>query len=57
MNGAPTLFHTDNGKEFKNMDLKIFLENKNITYITSAPYLPQLNGCYEAIHKEIKKLF
>ena len=57
MNGAPTLFHTDNGKEFKNMDLKIFLENKNITYITSAPYHPQSNGCCEAIHKEIKKFF
>ena len=36
MNGVPTLFHTDNGKEFKNMDLKLFLENKDIKYITSA---------------------
>ena len=55
MNGTPTLFHTDNGKEFKNRDLKFFLENKNTTYITSAPYHPQSNGCCEAIHKEIKK--
>ena len=55
MNGGSTYFQTDNGKEFKNLELKIFLENNNITYITSAPYHPQSNGCCEAIHKEIKK--
>ena len=55
INEAPILFQTDNGKEFKNSELKIFLENKNITYINSAPYHPQSNGCCEAIYKEIKK--
>lgn len=55
INEAPILFQTDNGKEFKNSELKIFLENKNITYITSAPYHPQSNGYCEAIYKEIKK--
>lgn len=55
MNGAPTLFQTDNGKEFKNLELKIFLDNKNIIYITSSSYHPQSNGYWEAIHKEIKK--
>lgn len=55
MNGVSTLFHTDNGKEFKNLDLRIYLENKNITNITSARYHPQSNGCCEALHKEIKK--
>ena len=54
MNGAPILFQTDNGKDFKNLELKIFLDNKIITYITSAPQHPQSNGCREAIHKEIK---
>ena len=55
MNGDPILFQIDKGKEFKNSKLKIFLENKNITYIISAPYYPQSNGCCEAIHKYIKK--
>ena len=55
MNGIPEVFQTDNGTEFRNMELKIFLENNNITYITSAPYHPQSNGCCEALHKEIKK--
>jgi hypothetical protein len=55
MNDAPTFFQTDNGKEFKNLNLKIYLENKNIIYIQILPYHPQSNGCSEAIHKEIKK--
>ena len=55
INGKPELFHTDNGKEFKNNELKYYLENHNIKYITSAPYHPQSNGCCEALHKEIKK--
>ena len=31
------------------------MENLGIKFILSAPYYPQNNGCYEAIHKEIKK--
>ena len=55
MNGKPEILQTDNGKEFINKELKIYLENNNIIYITSAPYHPQTNGCCEAIHKKIKK--
>ena len=29
-------------------------ENNKIVYLRSAPYHPQANGCYEAVHKEIK---
>lgn len=31
MNGPPILFQTDNGKEFKNLEVKILLDSKNIT--------------------------
>lgn len=55
MNGPPKIFHTDNGKEFKNLEVKTYLENNHIIYINSAPYHPQSNGCCEALHKEIKK--
>ena len=37
------LFQTDNGSEFNNNILKIYLENLNIKYIRSAPYHPQSN--------------
>ena len=55
MNGKPEILQTDNGKEFINKELKIYLGNNNITYITSAPFHPQTNGCCEALHKKIKK--
>ena len=54
-NGNCEIFQTDNGKEFNNQNLKIFLENNGIKYLRSAPYHPQSNGCCEAVHKEIKK--
>ena len=53
-NGLCKIFQSDNGKEFNNNMLKIYLENNNINYIRSAPYHPQSNGCCEAVHKEIK---
>ena len=54
VNGPYSIFQTDNGLEFNNANLKIFLENLNINYILSAPYHPQSNGCCEALHKQIK---
>ena len=48
------IFQTDNGLEFNNNNLKLFLENENIKYIRSAPYHPQTNGCVEALHKQMK---
>ena len=49
------IFQTDNGSEFNNNTLKVYLENLNIKYIRSAPYHPQSNGCCEALHKQIKQ--
>lgn len=54
VNGPCQIFQTDNGLEFNNINLKVYLENLNIKYIRSAPYHPQSNGCYEALHKQIK---
>ena len=53
-NGKCEIFQTNNGKEFNNQTLKIYLDNNNIKYLRSAPYHPQTNGCCEAVHKEIK---
>ena len=53
-NGTCDIFQTDNGKEFNNQILKIYLENNKIKFLRSTPYHPQSNGCCEAVHKEIK---
>ena len=54
MNGNCQIFQTDNGSEFNNRHLKVYLENINVLYLWSAPYYPQSNGCCEAVQKEIK---
>ena len=46
---------TDNGTEFKNKELRFYLENENIKQIFSRFYHPQLNGSVEALHKSVKK--
>ena len=53
-NGTCDIFQTDNGKEFNNQILKIYLENNNSKFLRSSPYHPQSNGCCEAVHKEMK---
>ena len=53
-NGPCQIFQTDNGLEFNNVNLKVYLENLNIKFIRGAPYHPQSNGCCEALHKQIK---
>lgn len=53
-NGVCLFFQSNNGKEFKNNILKIYLENHNIIYILSASYHPESNGCCETLQKEIK---
>ena len=53
--GKCKIFQTDNGTEFKNAELKTFLEKEGIKHIFSRPYHPQSNGAVEAVHKSIKK--
>ena len=51
-NGTCDIFQTDNGKEFNNQILKIYLENNNIKFLRSSPYHHQSNGCREDVHKK-----
>ena len=53
--GKCKIFQTDNGAEFKNAELKTFLDNEGIKLIFSRPYHPQSNGAVEAVHKSVKK--
>jgi len=52
--GPPSIFQTDNGKEFKNSTLKTFLESQKIEYINSSVRHPQSQGLVERHNKELK---
>ena len=43
-NGKCKIIQSDNGKEFDNIQMKIFYENSNIKFIKSSPYHPETNG-------------
>ena len=51
----PKIIQTDNGLEFKNHLLSVFLENEGIVHIYSRVHYTQTNGCLERYHKEVKK--
>lgn len=55
VNGPCEFCQTDNGLEFNNINLKIYLENLNIKYIRSSLYHPQSNGCCKALYKQVKQ--
>jgi hypothetical protein len=49
--GKCKIIQSDNGKEFDNIQMKIFCENSNIKFIKSSPYHPETNGAVEVIHR------
>ena len=53
--GKCKIFQTDNGTEFKNVELKTFLANEGIKQVFSRVYHPQSNGAIEAVHKDVRK--
>ena len=42
--GKPDILQTDNGGEFNNEEMKVFLKNQKIEYIRGSPYHPQSQG-------------
>ena len=53
--GSVKFFKLNNGTEFKNAELKIFLEKEGIKQVFSRVYHPQSNGAVEAVHKAVRK--
>ena len=49
--GKCKIIQSDNGKEFDNVQMKIFCENSNIKLVKSFPYHPQTNGAVEVMHR------
>ena len=52
--GTPSIFQTDNGKEFKNSTLKSFLDSQKIEYINGSVRHPQSQGLVERHNRELK---
>lgn len=47
------LIQTDNGSEFKNSNLKIFLADRGIVHETTAVYTPEQNGSVERANRTV----
>ena len=48
---------TDNGTEFTNTAVKLFLKTKNITHRRNTPYCPEENGKIERFHGTLKRAY
>jgi len=52
--GPPSIFQTDNGKEFRNKDLEEFLRINKIKFINGSVRHPQSQGLVERHNRELK---
>ena len=52
--GKPDILQTDNGGEFNNEEMKVFLKNQKIEYIRGSPYHPQSQGAVEGFNRTIQ---
>ncbi|MDR3547133.1 MAG: transposase family protein, partial [Candidatus Pacebacteria bacterium] len=50
---VPREFHSDNGTEFVNKELKAFFEKQGTRFTTTTPGTPQHNGIAERVNREI----
>ena len=53
-NGFPEQFGTDNGTEFANKKLKVFLDKNDVKFIHGRAFNPRSQGCVERLHRTIK---
>ncbi|WP_239638453.1 integrase core domain-containing protein, partial [Chitinivibrio alkaliphilus] len=52
--GEQPRYISDNGKQFTSREFKHFIEENDLTHVTTSPYYPQSNGKLERYHKSIK---
>ena len=57
--GAPKILHSDNGGEFRNKKLKMYIERfwPSIHCVQSLPYTPRTQGAVERANKDVKEKF
>ena len=49
------MLQTDNGKEFTNSKLKIYIKGIGVDHIFGTPYHPQIQSTIEALNKTIQR--
>lgn len=52
----PKIIQSDNGKEFKNNEVKELMKNINIKFINTPTYMPQANASIERFNRTLKNL-
>ena len=52
--GKPEYLQTDNGSEFVNEELKMYLSKNRIHHIRGSPYHPQSQGAVEAFNRTVQ---
>ena len=55
--GRPDILQTDNGGEFNNEEIRVFLKNQKIEYIRGSPYHLKSQGAVEGFNRTIKTSF
>jgi Integrase core domain len=55
LEGAPRIVQTDNGREFVNVCLRIFLKDKNIQHVRGRPRHPKNQGQVERVNQTLTR--
>ena len=55
IHGYQELIQSDNGKEFTNKTLNVYLEGIYVKHLYGSPYHPQSQGAIEAFNKTVQK--
>ena len=55
ISGYPEMLQTDNGKEFTNSKLKLYIKGIGVDHIFGTSYHPQIKSTIEALNKTIQR--
>jgi len=53
--GIPQILQSDNGREFDNKRINVYLEEQQIKFVHGRPYHPESQGCIERSHKTLQE--
>ena len=53
--GAPHILQSDNGREFNNQRITIYLEEQQVKFLHGRPYHPESQGCIERAHRTLQE--
>ena len=53
--GLPKILQSDNGREFDNKRINIYLDGQQIKFVHGRPYHPESQGCIERSHRTLQE--